>query len=191
MDIFGSEEQQKNELKVEVRFGQCKGQMHGVLPSNSSSVFGSRFLNQLKVSLSILGSGLSNLNILAKESLDKLVAVASGTTDSSDYKSITTEFWQVLGTLYPEYSSMDKSGVAAIKLYVVDKDYNIFQSIFGYPIQRFDSIATISDVLNVFDLDEFPVVVQGVEMRKETPMYFIRNECYYSDGFVHLVVFKR
>ena len=123
------------------------------------------------------------MNILPKESLDKLLIVAGGgKKEQRCFRSIMSDVWEVFKTV----AIHNTAGVSAIKMYVVDDQYKIFTKVFAFPADL-----TVLDILNMFGLEGCSVVSQGVELRAETPITFLRNECYYADGFVHLVVFKR
>ena len=161
-----------------VTFSDSNGNSEQCARFRSADVFCALYLNQVKVALSLLGTGTSNLNILPKDSLDKLMVIAGGRSEID-----MADFWAVFRTVYTDANGL--GGVAAIKLYVVDKGGTIYSSVICLPLDR-----TVMDVLQIYDLAEYAVRTQGVDLKNETPLHFLRNECYYADGFVHLVIFK-
>jgi hypothetical protein len=184
--MFGLAEHSGNRLHLTVRFGEYKGKHDRILDSHVTSLFGSLYLNQLKVSLSILGIGLSNLNILSKECLDKLLYVAVGPHGDDDRKRLLSDFWDVFKSIFEPTQA---GGVVAIKLYVVQGEH-IFSTVTSFPVEKDGTLATVTDLLNFYNLSG-QTKVQGVELRNETPLLFLRNECHYADGFVHLVTFVK
>lgn len=183
VDMFG---QDATRLNLNVRFVEPRKSSDGIIESRSAKLFGSLFLNQLKVSLSILGIGLASLNILPKESLDKLLFIAVGCDDSEERIQLLADFWEVYkGT----YRVPLAGGVVAVKLYVVQQGH-IFSNVTSFPADREGVLTNIGDLLHAFSING-TVLTQGVKLNHQTPLHFLRNECYYADGFVHLVIFPK
>ena len=180
MDIFGGAGEERGRLHLEVRFCDSRKASDGIIGKKHARVFSSLYLNQLKVSLSILGVGLSNLNILPKDSIDKLLFIAGGSADEYDRKNFIKEFWDVFNSTF---RPPDSGGVVPVKLYVVEGD-EIFSSVISFPAE-----SKVGDLMTSYDLAG-PPITQGVELRNDTPLLFLRNECHYADGFVHIVTFK-
>ena len=177
MDIFSLDCEYRNRLDVVVRLRDHKILNDSVLNPSHIRLFPALLINQLKLALTICGKGLSQFNVMPRDQIDRLQAIAI--TDSKDLEG----FWDAQKGLFDP-----SSRIAPVKVYFVSRQ-EIFVTVIGVPLYTGDRKTTIGDLMESYDIIAEEVICQGVSVWRDTPVEFLRNECIYGDGFVHLVSF--
>lgn len=185
VDLVGDRVSDAARLDLVVRFGWHKIRKEHFIEPRSPHLFGSLFLNQLKVALSMQGKGLSQLNILPKEETDILQSIAAGGGGVHVPPMNLDSFFQVFNSVFLSAEAT----VGAIKIYL-RKGGEVHTQVTSAAFAN----ATVSKlILSKWEVDEYAglkVFTQGIELHPDTPLEFLQRECCYADGFVHLVVLQ-
>ena len=175
LDLVGHRGGESARLDVVVRFREAKVYGDNFIEPRSPELFGSLFLNQLKVALSVRGKGLSQLNILPKDETDILQSLAGG----GNHVNLDAFF----GVFDSIFSTPTK--VAAVKLYLA-LEGQIHTRVASV---AFEAETTVSQLVSNLGVEGsgLKIWTQGVCLHGETPVEFLQQHCVYADGFVHLV----
>jgi hypothetical protein len=186
LDIVGESGRGHEHLELIARFTEPKRNKEFLISYRPAIAFASLFLNQIKVALSIRGKGTSQFNVLSKECVDELQAIAVGVTDSNEDQSSIDNFLHSFTSVFPKVEGISGSGVAAVKLYHLRGD-ELDSIVLAVPVERDGRSTTVRDVSSEFRLCG-SCWTHGILLSEDTPIEFLQNQCYYADGFVHLVV---
>lgn len=191
LDLVGARVSEEARLDLVVRFGYHKVRKEHFIEPRSPYLFGSLFFNQLKVSLSMQGKGLSQLNILPKEETDILQSIAAGGGGADVPPMNIDSFFEVFNSVF----RFTEASVGAIKIYL-RKGGEVHTQVTSAAFEEssLSGEATVSKLLlskwEVEDYAALKVFTQGIELHPDTPLEFLQRECCYADGFVHLVVLE-
>jgi hypothetical protein len=187
-DLVSSGGGSPNRLNLVVRFRSSKRVGESIIDYKAPQLFGSLFLNQIKVALTMRGKGVSQFNILSKENVDALQMIASGVTNDED---ILQTFHNSSRDVFPqsEADSLTGSGVAAVKVYVLGKD-EVFSTVMSVPFLGSSGPSTVDDILSRYDLSGYCCLTHGITLKPDTPIEFLQHNCDFADGFVHLIAIR-
>ena len=186
VDIVGELGSGHERLDLVARFTEPKRNKEFLISHRPARVFASLFLNQIKVALSIRGKGTSQFNVLSKECVDELQAIAGGAAEDENDHNTFDSFLRAFATVFPRVEGISGTGVSAVKLYHVRGD-EMDSIVLSVPAEKEGRSTTVSDVLAEFNLSG-SCWSHGILLSDDTPIEFLQNQCYYADGFVHLVV---